>query len=685
MSYDYAGELLTRSPASRTTPPPQQQAQSAPVDYASELLAPRNQPSFSQDLGRVVEKEFGGSAPFGSLVKAGMVDDPQTKIRIYANSIFPGEKDAQERFGMMNGEVVYVGKDDKLYKAEPSGVLGGTKQFAANMIGNAPSIIGGTVGAVAGAPAGPGASIGLGALGAAGGKGLQQVISNVALGEPQTVGGNVVGMAKEAAFTAGGAAGGAIFQKWLQRNTARDIDKLNRDGWFGGSVAELDAKAAAQGVDLNAAQRTNLPSLKGRVEALSRMPSSGDDMNAALERTRQQAGAAAENYVSNVSPLTRSVREAGESGRAGATEILERIASDRSTAARPYYQKALEVKVDPRSLGLGDMKAVAQSDAFTRAYERAARLASNDGLDLKDEKNYMRVLHYVKLGLDEMLDPKVMAKEGIGATEQRGIVSIKNKLLQFMDSASPDYARARSIYGHYMPTLKARREGTLGALADLADEDLNTASKIVFNPKNSPEDIRQLRSQFFKHDQGEKWKALTKGYLQDTLEASSKEFKSGPGAGKAVTWRYALLGDPKQAQNLRAAMTDDQWRGFNQMMDVFEAVGRTKGTGNSITMPMQEAAKALRSESGSGLVGTALQPRQKLIEWIEEARLGKYAAKQVEILNDPKALDRLKELRKLSPNDQRFIQGMSSLLGISASPEGAGSTTNTARQPVVTR
>ena len=86
-------------------------------------------------------------------------------------------------------------------------------------------------------------------------------------------------------------------------------------------------------------------------------------------------------------------------------------------------------------------------------------------------------------------------------------------------------------------------------------------------------------------------------------------------------------------------------------------------------LPMIQQAQSLAKESGSGVFATVLKPRQALIDWLEEARLGKYAQKQVEILNSPDALKRLNELKRLSPNDQRFIQGFSSLFGISLSPE----------------
>lgn len=659
--YDYAGELL-RSPASKTTVTPasaQPAPTAAPHDYASEVLSPGGD-TFARNVSRI-PSDLGGGASFGSLVKAGMVDDPKTKMRLMAESIFPGEPDAVERFGEVNGEIVYVGKDEKLHKAETSGV----KSFAANILGNAPSIAGGTAGAVIGAGAGPAASIGLGALGAAGGKGLQEIIANVGLGEPQTVGGNIGGMAKEAAFAGVGGAGGALFQKFMQRNMARDISKFDP-----AAVADLDAKAATQGVTLNAAQRTNVPSLKGRAEALARIPASADDMNASLEATRQQASDAADRFVASISPVS-GLDEAGAKARDASKAVIAALTNERSAQARPLYKQAFTDFKEFSEPQLDRLAQLRESPTFRDAERVATRLLQDDmatmGAQEMPQAGALRDLHYTKLALDKLIGDS--ATGGYQKTSRNAIINVKNELLKVMDDASPAYKEARSVFAHLSPNIESVKDGVISRVADLSDEQALKASKMMFNPQMSPTTIGRARVLFHRSGMQDDWNAMLRGYLQDTLETAGTEFKSGPGAGRAVTWRYTLLGNAKQRDNLKAAMSHDQWNGFQDMMEVFEAVGRVKGTGNSITMPMQEAAGEVRKEAGSGLAKKVLAPRQTVIDWLEDARLGKYAAKQVEVLNDPNALKRLKELRRLSPNDQRFIQGFSTLFGVSASPE----------------
>ena len=645
---DYAAELLGAPKAPPAT------------DYAQSLLGGKtHEPS----VMRPVEAESKG-APFGTMVKSAMVDDPQTKMRVYAKSRFPklSEEDALQRYGVIDGEIVYLDTDGKIKKESPSGFTGFAKEMGASLIGQAPAVVGGTVGAIAGAPAGPAAAAGGAALGAAGGKGISRVIANLLFDEPQSPAGNVGGMATEGAVTAGTTfLGGKLAQKIGERALARDIAKLDRP-----AADALIAKGKGLGIDLNPAQATNLPSLKGRYEVLGRLEPSADIIDASRVAQGQQASGAARTFMDMLSPATGTPRVAGEGARAGAASVLDQIATNRATAAKPWYDRALSKAVNLTDERLGG---IADTPAFKAAFERGQRIAANEGIDLGTATNNMRALHYVKLGLDDLIERG--GTDGIGGTERRAIIGVKNGLLSFMDSASPDYARARSIYGHYMPTLNRQKGGLLGEIAELADTDLNTAARRVFDPRNSPEDVANLRSMFFRYDQGPKWNGILKSYFEDTLEQAGREFKSGAGGirAQAPTWRSMLMGNPKQANVLHAAMTAPQRSAFNDMMEVFEAMGRVTGQGGSPTMPLSEAAAQMRRDA-TGTIAAALAPRKAVIDWLVEARLGKHAEEMARVMTSPDGINQLKQLRQLAPNDKRFIAGFSSLFGIGKESEG---------------
>lgn len=645
---DYAAAVL--GPQNKPQQPAQQPQS---YDYAADVLGPKARVGLQGSVMAPVQP--GGGASFGALTQSYMVDNPETRIRIFAKNRFPNlkEEDAMSRYGVVNGDIVYLDTDGQIRKEAPGGFWNGVREVGASVLGNLPSAVLGTVGAIAGAPGGPPGVAAGGMVGGAGGKAIQQVIGNLVFNEPQTVEGNMRGQATEGAANAVFSWMGSKLGEFLgTRNVARDISRLDRP-----AAEALQQKGQNIGVDLNVAQTTNLPSLKGRYEVLGRLEPSMDVIGDAAQRQGQQAVNAANRFVQGISGA--SPQQAGTGARTGANAILDRIAEDKATASRPWYQKALQVAIDPTDENL---QRLADTPAFKSAWERAKRIAANEGTDLGDSANNMRALHYVKLGLDDLIERG--GTEGVGATEKRAIIGVKDRLLKFMDVASNDYARARSIYGHYMPTLKASREGMIGELADLANTDLNTAARRVFNANNSPEDIARLRSMFYRYDQGEQWKKLLGSYLGETLTKAGREFQTTGGvATQAPAWRAILAGDKRQLANLRAGMTADQFQGFQDMMDVFEAMGRVRGFGGSPTMPLQEAAGQLRREA-EGAIPKLLAPRNTVINWLTEARMGKHAERMAEVMTSPDGLRRLKQLKQMSPNDQRFIAGFSSLFGI---------------------
>ena len=186
-----------------------------------------------------------------------------------------------------------------------------------------------------------------------------------------------------------------------------------------------------------------------------------------------------------------------------------------------------------------------------------------------------------------------------------------------------------------------------------------------------------MRNLFVKSGLEDDWNAMLRSYLQDTFEQAGKQtMSSGIPVNQAPKWQAAMTGNPRQYRILEKSMSQSQFQGFKDMMDVFEAMGRTAGAGaGSQTMTRQEGAALLRRESGAGAVGQAagvMSPQNygaTVKNWLAEVRLGNHAEKLAEVMTSPDGMKRLKELKRLSPNDQRFIAGTSSLFGIVLEPK----------------
>lgn len=674
---DYAASLFG-SPGEAQAAPPKTEK---PKDYAADLMGSvtggkEAEPSVMtkyEDLPLGNKDTNDNTAGFGTLVKAQTVDDPVTKLKIFAKDRFPklSEKEALSRYGIIDGKVVYAGDDGKLYKEEPDGFTGFLKDtVGAGTVANALPLAGGAAGAVAGFGAGgPVPAVLGGMMGAEAGRGYTKVASNLIFDEPQTVSGNARDMLLEGAFEAGGNFVGAAVGKLLTKGAARDIRKLDLAG-----SSDIVNKSKALGVDLNPAQITNLPSLKGKFDVLASLPTSRDAIAEFSQKQSKQANDAAEKFLGKVSKVD-DVDEAGSLARDGAKQVISKLTKERADAARPLYNKAFdETKGVPPEM-IPRAEDLMRRPSMVQAGRIAVKLAKDEGVNLGDPKNSLLGMHYMKLALGDMIES---TPEGgrVGPTRKRALTMLNQELVGMMDEISPTYKQARETFAHFSPNIVSVQDGIISKVAGLGDEQALEASKMVFSDGRSPASVERMRNLFVKSGLENDWNALLGAYLRETFSKAGQEFATSGGAlNQAPKWRAILVGNPRQYRLMEKAMAPNQFRAFNDMMDVFDAISRTSGAGaGSQTMPRQEAAQMLRREAGAGVAGqmaNVLSPQNfgaRASNWLAEVRLGNHAEKLAEVMTSPDGMKRLKELKRLSPNDQRFIAGASALFGISLKP-----------------
>jgi hypothetical protein len=236
------------------------------------------------------------------------------------------------------------------------------------------------------------------------------------------------------------------------------------------------------------------------------------------------------------------------------------------------------------------------------------------------------------------------------------------------------------VFAHYSPAVNNIKEGMVSRLADMTDETAFKAAQTVFGGNLSPKTVQRTRELFMRSGMTEQWDGLLRAYLQKTWEQAGKQTMTGGGAiTQAPKWRAMLWGSPQQKRILEASMEPGQRAAMGDLMDVFEAVARTASAGQgSQTMPRMEGARLLREEAGSSMLSkgaTALSPQTigtRLSNYLDEVKLGKHAEKLAEIITSKDGINKLRELKRLSPNDKRFIQGASTLFGVTMSPRAPG-------------
>lgn len=620
-----------------------------------------------------------GYAPFSAAVGAASVDDQDTKVRIYAKKLFPNlpEEDAAKRVGVVEGAIVYMGNDGKMYRADNPDFFANT---VADTIGHAePIVLGSALGAAAGGPIG--AIVGAG-LGAAGGEGFRKFRARAMYDEPQTSGGNVVSMAKEGGINSLAALLGYAGSRFYQRLQAKDITRLDPT-----KTAGLKAAADRWGIDLTPAELTDLPSLKGQQKLAGRSPASADTVDDYMKNRGRQVNAGVNKFLNSLSPED-SPEIAGRDLINLSNESLQATRDAAMGPAKPYYEEAFaRFKKIPDSMA-DEAADLMKRPAINRARLAAVKNALNEGVNMDNPKTSLRGLHQMKVVLDEQL--VALKKDAVSSAKKqeiRAVQSARDALLDFIERASPKkdgkslYATAREIAAANMAGADRTLKGVLPVVGNVPEIQGINAPRILMDAERfSPRDIK-LAVDTLRKQSPEQADAAVRAFLQDKFAKAGKVYASDLGnnavaigngqtvkATAGAKFWASVMGDQRQADAIKAALTPQQHAAFADLMQVLEATGRAPMTGSD-TAWNQAAQEVAKREGGSKMAGLfrMFSPQDignRVAEWLNNRSAESYQKRIAEIITSKDGMTKLKELRQLPAGSQARLVKLAVLLGV---------------------
>lgn len=123
---------------------------------------------------------------------------------------------------------------------------------------------------------------------------------------------------------------------------------------------------------------------------------------------------------------------------------------------------------------------------FQKAVEDAKQLAANNGVKLDDPLQSLQGLHYVKLALDDALNPA--AKSAMGRNASNAVMGMRDKLASELAEVSPLYGNARQTFAQMSQPINAM-EALQGLKLTNAPGNM-TLAKV----KNAVEGLDNLRA-----------------------------------------------------------------------------------------------------------------------------------------------------------------------------------------------
>ena len=629
------------------------------------------------------------SASFGALVRGGFIDDPATKIRMFAEQrgISP------ERYRVIDGQIYYQGADGKFYAESPEGALGAAKEFAAGLVSDIPGIALGTAGSIGGGaggmalggPAGgvAGAVLGGGA-GSAAGEAIRQEVATQAFGQPRDF--NAYQKRLTEAFVLGGVSEGAgrLIGKGVQligeRRAVSDLAKLNQT-----AVDRLSSLAQNQGIQLTPGEVSGLKSLINQQWLLSNLPNSSDTIESFLKNRNTDIQKAMYNFFDDLS-ANASPYEGFLKGTKSVDARMAVLKGERRKASEQFYKAAYpELVPDDVAADLATDPLVSQalktvqskpvwkrSMGDTLEQVRAQNANVVQGITDPDEADKAmkavtdKSLGWYDLAKRQLNDKAEAARRAGKNSEAMQYEQAAQGLVNKLDAFSPTYNQARTEFARLSEPINKLEDSLLGGFVKADSQKAQDLGRALFGPKSSPEALREAKSIIQAADPAS-WNNVVRAHLQDTLERTVRESQVGSVQNLGGIYRNKLFGTEQQRKLLKESLDSKQYQALRDMMEVLEATSKSF-KGQSITVPGGYIAKDLQADAlaSAGLgakAGLTVAGLAQPLNWpqmlgnaIADIRMGKYSEELANIITSPDSMRKLREntllLRQLSPREK---------------------------------
>jgi len=643
------------------------------TSVVDEILSPATAPKISiRDETIIPKSTAAGGASALTALKAGVPTDKQAAIKIFAQA----RGIPESRYRVVGDEIVYQANDGQYYKEIPSVFtkpMTAAGYYAPDVLEAAPDIAAGiaTSPMLLTGPLGVAGSAAITGGVAAGTNAIRQSLAGL-LGDQEFSGADVA--------TQGLISGGMQVLpfgvgKILEKNLAKDIGKINTK-----EVADLTQKAKDLGIQLTPAELTNLPSLKSQQKVLGNIVESADTLgDFYLKRYKEQVQPAVNKFLSSISKVDDPMT-AGYRGQSALKDRIVQLEQAREEGSAPLYRAAFErsvpVDVAPIVKDIDAMLKIAKGDELKALQriknnlyrEKPSFNAQGDEVMVKTFEDRLPALQRAKFDIDKMF--KEESFSSMDKVIQGEVTNIKNRLVQSMGKDNPMYLEANARFEELSQPLNIFAERRAGqSLTAVSKDNLNDLANRLFN-NASPQTVRYTRQQI-QAVSPEAWNDVTRAYLQTQWEKAMKPRIGAkePRIDAGADWKTMLMGDSKSQKALLEALGAQQFQALSNLTQVLEAAGRVKKLGSD-TAFNQRALKEMEDNAPSALAafakvtGGILTPQkygQFFRDWATERAFTNNAEQLANVITSKDGMNRLRELRKMSPTTPKFISGLAQL------------------------
>jgi hypothetical protein len=580
-----------------------------------------------------------GERNIAGAFKSAFVRDPDTRLRVAAQSLFPNEPDAVKKydFRMIGDRIAFKppGGDDFQYAA------GRGSEFVGGLLANTPEMIAGGIGSLAASPV-----IG-GTLGVAGARGIKNAITGLVTDEPQTIGGNLADIGVNAGMEL--ATGGLVKGGLTIANRGRRIDLTPRD--IAGAAATRDRIKQGTGVDVDLGLASGDRRLLAFRNWLAQQPNAtADAVQGADEAAAAQFVRAADDVLDKIA----RAKPQGELGMAGinsARGVIEQARRARDSAVAPYYEAAGKV-----SLSADVVSDISSDPLIARAAKQVLRDPVYQRQLAGVPPESVGYWHQVKRRLDSSYS--VADRKG-DRTAARQYADAARSLNEKLGAASPEYAQANEFFAKSTrEILEPLESGPIGVISKIKDQRAATAAAKLFkDPNIGPKEILQARALISKQDP-EAWNGLVRQFVANEFERARTVTQGAQETNVPGKLFQSIWGNEGRRARLNAALGKDATDALGVLMETAEVLARAPVRGSN-TQPNQAIQEMLNGPA-AWWARIILNPKSSAVQAATESAVERNAAQLWEALADPAKVRQLKIAVRIPDSTRRaaYISGV---------------------------
>jgi hypothetical protein len=246
------------------------------------------------------------------------------------------------------------------------------------------------------------------------------------------------------------------------------------------------------------------------------------------------------------------------------------------------------------------LKDLSRRDSFRSAMESAKKLANDSGEEIGSPLSSLRGLHYIKLALDDALEPT--ATNAVAKNSKNALSSMKETLLSEIERIAPTYGTAKTVYQEMSAPINQMQVGQR-----LLNQYTSAAKDLAGNPRLRGEAFnRALRNedQLLRQATGYKGSQSLESVMTPDQLSTIRAIADELSVTGAVETAARASGSPT-AQNLASQNVLRQFLGPTGLPESWAESALL----NTIMRPVQFAAKAGEPKITNRLAEALLNPK----------------------------------------------------------------------------